>query len=303
MKKTVDVIVTYNRLELLKENINSLLNQNYKNHDIMIINNASTDDTEKYVLGLKNKRIIYYNTGNNLGGAGGFAYGIEKAIKLEYDYAWIMDDDSIPEKDALMNLIEISNKLEDNFSFLASLVYWTDNKIFPMNLPTFTYEKKLRKNLQLLFDNNILEIESCSFVGCFINLRQAKKTGLPISEFFIYGDDIEYTTRLRKFEKAYLVPNSLIIHKAPSNKGADIATADKDRIKRFYYQSRNGFYIARKNHKILKRIKTIFERFIKILRYSKDYRIMRIWYLVKGSFAGIFFNPKLKYPQIKEENK
>ena len=129
MKKTVDVIVTYNRLELLKENINSLLNQNYKNHDIMIINNASTDDTEKYVLGLKNKRIIYYNTGNNLGGAGGFAYGIEKAIKLEYDYAWIMDDDSIPEKDALMNLIEISNKLEDNFSFLASLVYWTDNKI------------------------------------------------------------------------------------------------------------------------------------------------------------------------------
>ena len=295
MKKYVDIVVTYNRLDLLKENISALINQTFKDHDIMIINNASTDKTEEYVLGLNNKKIKYFNTGKNLGGAGGFAFGIEKAIELNYDFAWIMDDDSIPTKNALESLVEKSKDLNNKFSFLASLVYWTDNKIFPMNLPTFTYEKSIRKNLQLLLDNKVIEIESCSFVGCFVNLDFAKKTALPIAEFFIYGDDIEYTSRLKNLEKAYFVPDSLIIHKAPSNKGADIVTADKSRIERFYLQSRNGFYIARKNHTILKRINTVFGRLVRIIKYSEDYKLKRSWYLIKGTFAGMFFNPKLKY--------
>lgn len=295
MNKCADIIVTYNRLELLKENIEALLNQTYTEHDILIINNASTDNTENYVLGLTDKRIKYYNTGKNLGGAGGFSYGIEKAIELGYKYAWIMDDDSIPKKEALYSLINKAEMLSNKFSFLASMVYWTDNKIFPMNLPTFKYKKNLKKNLQILSDYKLIEINSCSFVGCFINIEYAKKIALPISEFFIYGDDVEYTSRLSKEEKAYFDIESLIIHKAPSNKGADIATAPKERIQRFYLQSRNGVYIARKNHKMFERLLRIIKRFFEILLKAPDNKLIRIWMLIKGSFAGLYFNPELKY--------
>lgn len=300
MNKCADIIVTYNRLELLKENIEALLNQTYIEHDILIINNASTDDTENYVLGLTDERIKYYNTGKNLGGAGGFAYGIEKAIELKYKFAWVMDDDSIPEKDALKSLIDKTKVLDNKFSFLASMVYWTDNKIFPMNLPTFKYKRNIKKNLQILSDYKIIEISSCSFVGCFLNIEYAKKIALPISEFFIYGDDVEYTSRLCKEEKAYFDIDSLIIHKAPSNKGADIATAPKERIDRFYLQSRNGVYIARKNHKMFERLLRIFKRFLEILIKAPDNKLKRMRMLFKGSWDGLFFNPELKYYNEKE---
>ena len=46
MKRTAAIVVTYNRKELLKENIEKLLAQSFKSRlDIIIIDNASTDGT------------------------------------------------------------------------------------------------------------------------------------------------------------------------------------------------------------------------------------------------------------------
>ena len=59
---------------------------------------------------------------------------MRKAIELGYLYAWIMDDDSIPEKEALQSLVDKGQALDGEFSYLASLVYWTDGKLFDMNV-------------------------------------------------------------------------------------------------------------------------------------------------------------------------
>ena len=120
--KVVAVVVTYNRLDLLKENINALLAQKYNDFDIMIIDNASTDGTEKYVRSIENKKINYINTGSNLGGAGGFSFGVRKAIEKGYDFAWLMDDDTIPAYDALDSFIKKTDKFNGEFSYLASVV-------------------------------------------------------------------------------------------------------------------------------------------------------------------------------------
>lgn len=303
MKECAIVVVTYNRKKLLEENIRALLNQTYKEHDILIIDNASNDGTEEVVRTIKDDRIIYMNTGKNLGGAGGFAIGLKESIIRGYKYAWIMDDDAIPNDNALESLMNKAKNINDNFSFMASLVYWTDGNLFEMNVPILNYKSSNNAKLDLISKYKIMPIETASFVGCFINLNIAKKVGLPISEFFIYGDDIEYTSRLKKCVPAYLDIDSIIIHKAPSNKGADIATADRDRIQRFYYQSRNGVYIARKQHKKLKRVKIIIKRLAKILLKSPDNKCKRIWFLLKGSFAGLFFNPQIEYVENTNKTK
>ena len=304
MNKCVDIVVTYNRIDLLKENIKALQKQSYIHHDIMIIDNASTDGTKEMVKNINDTRIKYYNTMENLGGAGGFAYGIKKAMELGYNYAWIMDDDSIPEPDALNSLIKKSKQINNNFSFLASLVYWIDGKIFPMNFPRIKYPKDYKKNIDLISKEKLLEINTCSFVGCFVNLKCAIKTALPISEFFFFFYDIEYTDRLSNIFPAYLDFESIIIHKAPSNKGAEISIAEVERIPRFFLQSRNGMYIARRNHKILKRFVTVGKRFIRIIIEAPNYRLKRTWILISGTFAGFFFNPELKYiNEEKNDNK
>lgn len=58
---------------------------------MIIIDNASTDGTEEMIeVEFQQPEIIYENTGSNLGGAGGFEYGVGKAIRMGYEYVWIM---------------------------------------------------------------------------------------------------------------------------------------------------------------------------------------------------------------------
>ena len=75
MKSTIAVIVTYNRLELLKEGIQALLGQSSA-CDILIVDNASTDDTSLWAqeFAKTHPSVFYENTGANLGGAGVFNY-------------------------------------------------------------------------------------------------------------------------------------------------------------------------------------------------------------------------------------
>lgn len=295
MNKCADVIVTYNRKNLLLENISALLNQTYADHDVLIIDNASTDGTRDAVLALGNPQIKYYNTGENLGGAGGFSYGVRVALEENYQYAWLMDDDSMPEKDSLASLMNKAELLDNEFSFMTSLVYWTDNNMFPMNFPGVNSKNMQQTPCMYLKEYKLIPITGCSFVGCFVNLQVAKKAGLPIAEFFIYADDVEYTHRLRREKPAYLDMDSAILHKAPSNKGADIVTAGADRIGRFYNQSRNGMYVARKDKTVLKRLATVGKRFINIIRRAPDHKMKRLWVLIKGTVVGCFFNPEIKY--------
>ena len=112
MNKTVAIVVTYNRKDILKNNIESLLNQKGAECDMLVVNNASTDGTEEMVLRDYNMdQVIYCNTGANLGGAGGFEYGVGKAAELGYEYIWIMDDDTWPSDTALIELVKADEKL------------------------------------------------------------------------------------------------------------------------------------------------------------------------------------------------
>ena len=112
--KTAAVVVTYNRKILLEECINNLI----KNKDltVYIIDNASTDGTEKMIKTKFKNKIKYVNTGANLGGAGGFNFGIKHAINdRNYDYLWIMDDDTMVHDNTLEELLKKAKLLKNNF--------------------------------------------------------------------------------------------------------------------------------------------------------------------------------------------
>ena len=105
MSKIAAVIVTYNRKELLLECVEAILGQEETVPSIIVVDNDSSDGTEQALEGyVAEGTVTYFNTGSNLGGAGGFQYGIRKAVELGYDYLWIMDDDCIPSRTALATL-------------------------------------------------------------------------------------------------------------------------------------------------------------------------------------------------------
>ena len=144
MNDVVAIVVTYNRLELLKECIQALQSQSLA-LDILVVDNNSNDGTRGYIekLALTNKNIIYKNTGENLGGAGGFNFGLKIAAKMDYEYVWIMDDDCIVQYDALAVFIDFINKTKSSFGFLSSKVLWRDGSLCMMNIQ----RKSMYKNV------------------------------------------------------------------------------------------------------------------------------------------------------------
>ena len=290
--KIAAVVVTYNRKELLLECIEKLLSQTYDAFDILLIDNHSTDGTkeaiERY---LADPRIIYKNTGSNLGGAGGFQFGIKEAADRKYDYIWTMDDDCMPEPDALQKLIDANNDLH-NPGYLSSVVLWTDGKLCQTNIHRSSLTKKIED-----FSEKYTEAVLGSFVSLWVPMSIVKEVGLPIKEFFIWGDDWEFTRRISRKHKCYVVSDSKVVHKTKSNTGVNIATDSEDRIERYRYAYRNEMYLFKREG--IKGVLYILARtvihIIRVLLHAKSKRMRRIGIILKSTFEGIKFNPSIEY--------
>lgn len=291
-KKVIAVVVTYNRKELLKECINALLKQDYSNCDILVVDNASTDGTKEYIKKeLENKKVHYSNTGANLGGAGGFNYGIKEAYKMGCDFVWIMDDDCIVNKDSLTKLIDADKELNGEYGFLSSKVLWKDRSICIMNIQKRTMTKWLKD-----FEKNYQSIVLASFVSLFIKKEVIEEFGLPIKDFFIWTDDWEYTRRISRKKKCYYISDSIVTHKSKENIGASIATVD-DRLERFKYLYRNDCVLYRGEGIrgwILFKLRLILHKY-RILKSNKTDKNERIHIINNAVKEGKKFYPEIEY--------
>lgn len=301
MRKVAAIVVTYNRKGLLYKNITSLLSQTSDENDIFIIDNASTDGTYEYIKHLiDNKKVFYSNTGKNLGGAGGFAFGIKNAVLVGYEYIWIMDDDTIPLSDALEHLLQASYLLDGSYGFLSSAVLWTDGTASLMNIPQI--KQPWYRGLQFLKEGLLL-CKQASFVSLFIKREVVYTVGLPIKEFFIWADDFEYTQRIAQKYDCYIVGKSQVTHEMKYNNTSNIALDDVTRIDRYKYAYRNECYIARNSgfRAFIHQIFRIGKHFSQVLIYSKTYRLKRCWIIISNSFRGLFFNPQIQF--LKKANR
>ena len=243
MPKIAAVVVTYNRKDLLLECLSCLQNQNFSDAsqasetslDILVIDNASTDGTSKALKPLANtKQILYFNTGSNLGGAGGFNYGMRKAVELGYDYVWVMDDDCMPHEDTLQEFLKADAQLNGQYGYISSVCRWTDGSICTMN----TQRHPLTKNITD-FSSELQPCTLASFVSLFVPARIIKELGLPIKDFFIWSDDWEFTRRISRKYPCYLAGKSVVTHKSKSNGVGNIALDSEEKISRYKLAYRN----------------------------------------------------------------
>ena len=283
-------VVTYNRKELLAECVGALLEQTYP-MDILLIDNASTDGTRQELEELICQgKVQYINTGANLGGAGGFHVAVKEAVSRKYDYIWLMDDDTIPEKDALSALVQALKDTKGNFGFLSSKAVWKDGNVCRMNEQKFL-------DSEVINGKKFTKCRQATFVSLFLPSRVVLQIGLPIKEFFIWGDDVEYTRRISEKYVCYYVPESVVLHKTANNEGSNIATDDVSRMDRYRYAYRNEVYIARKENlsRKLYQISKIAFHIVRVILKSHGYRWKKIKIIVGASVEGLKFRPSVEY--------
>lgn len=286
------VVVTYNRKELLKQCIAHIINQQSICCDVLVVDNASTDGTAQWVQSISDCRVHYRNTGANLGGAGGFHFGLQWAVKAGYDYVWIMDDDCLPNADALKAFWDAHIQLGGAYGWLSSQVLWTDGSICRMNIQRITPFQKMSD-----FSGERSSAVAASFVSLFLPAAHIVTYGLPIKDFFIWADDLEYTRRISRKERCYVVPGSKVVHAMAANADSNIVYASQDRMSRYSYSYRNEVYLYRREG--LAGWLWILAKYgyhsLQVLTSPTDKKWSRIGVIWKGFFRGLGFHPAVEY--------
>lgn len=125
------IIPTYNRANLIRRTIESVLNQSYNKYEIIIVDDGSTDNTEMVINNINHQKIKYFKKQNEERGAAR-NYGIRKA---KGEYITFLDSDDILYKDYLYNAYEsICNKRFPPFFHLGYEVKKTNGEtVFKIN--------------------------------------------------------------------------------------------------------------------------------------------------------------------------
>ena len=304
------VIVTYNRKELLKECIISLLRQTKKLDNIIIIDNNSTDGTGELIRS-EFKNLSYIKLYENLGGAGGFYEGIKIAYKNGYDWIWAMDDDAEPKNNALEKLISSSFINQKSTGALLSLLVNENNKIDNRSIEAIEGVEKTFKNKKLDIRNQIkinkeIKISSYPLVGVLVSHRAIKKIGYPNPKFFIQCDDIEFLLRVSDHYNIFIIPDSKIIHKNQEdfegkrklifNKSLRLLSFSQ--LWKHYYGKRNFWYIAKKRLSVGKLLSLIVKDFLfdfTSIFFHKDHKYLRVKIYFEALLDGIFGRLGKKY--------
>lgn len=293
------VVVTFNRKALLQENIAALQSQDYAGaFDIIIVDNASTDGTAEMVAALQAEVppggcLLYRNTGANLGGAGGFQYGVRYAAEHGYGYIWLMDDDSMPQKGALSALMRADMELGGRYGWLSSQARWTDDTPCAMNVQKNGLLSKVRD-----WESPLVPAVFATFVSLFLRTSVVKQMGLPIKEFFIWSDDFEYTRRISRRYACYVCNTSIVVHKTASNIGSNLAVDTRERLPRYMYMYRNEIYICRREGLAgwCFQIARLLWHIARVLLGPAGDARRRLGFLCRGTWAGLHFNPAIEFP-------
>jgi GT2 family glycosyltransferase len=295
MKKIAVVITTYNRINFLKELIESIRKQTFHDFQIIVVNNASNDGTEEW---LKVQNDVITITQENSGGAGGFFTGMKYTCESGYQYCWLMDDDAFCNTTALEELMKISKINIDDFGFVCSKVVGINGA--PMNVPTVDTRPSTTgyPNWLAEIEHSLVRVVSATFVSILIPTKHIKELGLPYKEFIFWGDDIEYTTRISKKYVSYLAFNSIVVHRREQQYYLEFEKEkDKARLNKYFYMFRNEFFTVFKHGTVFKRMKHIFMYMLRFLKILMRLDFRRLYILIKSLFAAFAFFPKIQYPK------
>ena len=143
------ILPNYNHGKYLKQAIDSVLNQSYNSWELLIIDNHSTDNSDKIISSYNDPRIKSFKINNDGVIAKSRNYGIKNS---KADWIAFLDSDDIWYENKLSTLIEF---IDQGFDIICSNEY--QNKIYERKKTPNYYNLKTKQFYQelLIFGNKL----------------------------------------------------------------------------------------------------------------------------------------------------
>jgi len=276
--KVTCVVLNWNGWRDTLECVSALQNSSYPNLEVVIVDNGSNDDSVRRIRDAS-PELAVLELGENLGFAGGNNAGLRYALNHGSEYVWLLNNDTLPEPDALSTLVEKARS-DRRIGAVASVCYYADR---PEVVQIWGGG---RVNLWIGYSPNTdvpradgwfhwLNGTSLLLSRCALD-----DAGLLDPGFFLYWEDVEMGVRLRKRGwRLAVAPQSKILHKVSASTGKNpilldrFATASGLRILKLYSPAPRlaiGLFLAIRFARRLGRMQ--FARCKSVWQGIRDYR-------------------------------
>ena len=227
------VITVYNKADFIKNTINSVLNQTYKNFEIIVVNDGSTDASENIIRSIEDSRIKLINT-KNQGASNARNTGINAS---KHTYIASLDGDDIWHRNYLSQITEAINEFPKEKIFATAV-----SQQYGAKIKNATYSFKQEKTLEVhnYFKSSrkfsLLTSSSVIFHKSILN-----KTGL-YDPTIISGQDTDMWIRFGMYYKVVFINKPLVIYKhiASSLSNTKFELKNKPKFNKYFKEEKEN---------------------------------------------------------------
>jgi len=195
MKKVSVIIPMHNSSKYILECVDSVINQTYKNLEIILIDDKSTDDTLEKVSSIKDKRIKLIKFKKNEGAAKARNKGIEEATG---DYLCFLDSDDYWVKEKIEKQVDF---IKDKAFIYSKYLYLRNGKTHVANVPkSLTYNQLLKNSA--IFTSTVM-----------LNMKYLDKEDIYMPDIKMGQDYGSWYKILKRVGKAYGLQEVLSIYR------------------------------------------------------------------------------------------
>ncbi|MDI6720604.1 MAG: glycosyltransferase family 2 protein [Methanomicrobiales archaeon] len=211
MEKLVSIIiVNWNGLKYIHECISSLLNQTYNNIEILLVDNASSDESVKYVLDNFPKVRVIQNR-ENLGFAGGVNIGISHS---RGDLIALFNQDAVADQAWLEILVRSLESSEDIAAVAGKVFYYGDaygqdavfctwSKIDPYTAAPYNFYG----------DEPMAAVDYLTGCALVVKTSVIDEIGLLDTGYFLYFEETDWCARMiRAGYRLMYIPDACVRH-------------------------------------------------------------------------------------------
>jgi GT2 family glycosyltransferase len=211
--KVAIIVLNYNGKKTLLETLQSLSELNYQNKEILVVDNASEDDSflsaqEQY------PQFRFLGLERNGGFAWGMNRGIEDALERGASYIWLFNYDAVAKQDSLMPLVVEAKKNKDEV-LLSPVIYTDADQVwFSGGRVNYWRMRGVHEKESL---SSSKETEFLTGCALFIPKKVIERVGLLDERFFLYYEDVDFSLRAKKEGiKRIVVPAAQVVHSEES---------------------------------------------------------------------------------------
>jgi hypothetical protein len=309
-KKIYIILVNYNSYQDTIECIESLKQINFDSYKIIIVDNASTDESVNKLINYADDRLVLLRSNKNLGFSGGNNIGIKYALDDGADYVLLLNNDTIVEPDFLQNMVETAENDKEIGIVGCKIKYNGDRNLLWFAGGQVNWFKFLGEHFgkRELDDGKYDKLIEVSFVtGCCMLIKREviEKVGMLPDEYFMYFEDVDFCVRVQEAGfKIIYEPKAVIYHKIGISSGGEespfsIKWSTRNRI---YFMHKFKYRVSRPQF-LISNIFFYTTRLVRVIQYYLKGDKKRAIAIIEGIKEGRNMIIKGRLPVLQQHVK